>query len=48
MTIRARGWSAYLEARNLFDNPLNRTAITVETASPTAELVNPGNRPGDL
>ncbi len=37
-----KGWSSYLEGRNLFDKRYISTTITAGTADPTAELFNPG------
>ena len=38
----ARRWSAWIEARNLFDTAYISTAAIVEVANPTDERFNPG------
>ncbi len=36
------GWSGYIEGRNLFDKRYISTTVTVGTATPNAQLFNPG------
>lgn len=39
---RDKGWSGYVEARNLLDERYIATTITTGTADPSMELFNPG------
>lgn len=39
---QSKGWSGYLEGRNLLDKRYISTTLTAEEAEPTSELFNPG------